>query len=93
MGYHRAIERLLERCHEVLLRIHGNVDTATLFGEAFCIQHALLARPRVGLVAKTDDVNGEPIGGIVELFGKVARRPTARLFAVVTTTITPGLLR
>jgi hypothetical protein len=71
--YHGTIQGFLESGHEILLGIDSNVKAATLLGEALRIQDALLTGPRIGLVAKTDDVDGESLGGIVELFRQVTR--------------------
>ena len=72
----------------------GDVETAIPLGEAFGFADALLARPRVSLIAETYDMNGEPVAR-----HRGAAYPRShgdlpqRLFAVChTSTITPGLV-
>jgi hypothetical protein len=43
---HRAVEGLFESHDQVLLRLGGDIEPAISVGEAFCVDEALLTRPR-----------------------------------------------
>ena len=72
LRYHWAVQGLVERRHKVLLSVDRDKETAALLGETLCFFNALFAGPRIALVPKTDDMNGELLGGVMKLLCKVA---------------------
>jgi hypothetical protein len=82
LRHHRAVEGFPERFDQVFLRLCGDVEPTILLGQAADVEDALLACPREILNAIADDVDGQLLGRRMEFFAKVARRASARLFAV-----------
>src|SRR5688572_4004239 len=78
---HRAVKGLFESRDQVLLRLGGDIEPAISVGEAFCVDEALLTRPREIRGSIADDVDGQLLSSRMELFADAARRPSARLFA------------
>jgi len=79
--HHRAAESLLEGGYEFVLRLDGEIKPVVLLGEALGLGDALLARPGETFTRKPI-VNCELRGFCMELLGKLAGGPFARLFAV-----------
>ena len=82
IGNHWASQRSLKCFGGFFLGMGGDVEAAVLFGEAFGIENAALAHPRIILRTVTDDVDRQLRGGGVQPPAELAGGPAAGLLAV-----------
>ena len=89
---HGAFQCGFQRGNAVVAVFSAEIHPVVLLGETLGI-HAMLAGPGKPPRAKNDDVNRQIRRLSPKLLAELARRGAAGLLAMVSSTITPGLLR